>query len=222
MWVGYYLLLLAHQSVRPRRVLDLCCGTGTMCELLTEEKFVMAGVDLSAPMIEAARKKAKKKKLDIRYEVGDASTFDMGETYEAVFSFFDSLNNITDPERFRMAIERAYAHIEPGGSFIFDLNTAYAFEAQLFDQQNLRKTSKLRYQWHGDWNPETQLITVNMKFWYGGAEFDEVHVQRAYPHEDILEMLEDVGFREIKAYHSYTLNPPRFKSDRLHYTALKP
>ena len=79
MWTSYYLLLLAHQNVRPRRVLDVCCGTGTMCEMLVEEGKEMAGFDLSPGMIERAREKAAKKKIDIRYEVADARTVDMGE-----------------------------------------------------------------------------------------------------------------------------------------------
>jgi uncharacterized protein Smg (DUF494 family) len=61
-----------------------------------------------------------------------------------------------------------------------------------------------------------------MRFWYKGEEFRETHVQRAYDREDVEEMLEDAGFTSIRAYHSYTLNPPRAKSDRLHYTGIRP
>src|SRR5688500_3574156 len=99
MWVGYYLLLLAHQNSKPKRMLDVCCGTGTVAELLTEEGFKLAGFDLSEPMIKEARRKAAKKNLNIRYEVMDAAVFDMGEQYESAYSFFDSLNYITDPDR---------------------------------------------------------------------------------------------------------------------------
>src|SRR3569832_215507 len=89
MWVGYYLLLLAHQNVHPRNILDVCCGTGNMCELLSQEGFTMEGFDLSPDMIQVARHKARKKHLKIRYECMDASTFEMGETYDAALSFFD-------------------------------------------------------------------------------------------------------------------------------------
>jgi hypothetical protein len=34
-------------------------------------------------------------------------------------------------------------------------------------------------------------------------------------------MLEMGGFEQIRSYHSYTLDPPRPKSDRVHYTAIK-
>lgn len=221
MWAGYYLLLLSHQGVRPRTMLDVCCGTGTMCELLTEEGFQLSGFDVSAPMIAEARRKAARKRLDVRYEVADAATFEMEETYDAAFSFFDSLNYITDPAKLSAAIKQVAKHLEPGGSFIFDLNTAYAFEANLFNQQQLSGKKRLRYQWRGDWNPGTRLIHVYMKFWKDGEEFEEIHVQRAYSDEEIRSMLTDAGFGLIRAFHSYSLNPPRYKSDRLHYMSVK-
>jgi ubiquinone/menaquinone biosynthesis C-methylase UbiE len=221
MWVGYYLLLLSHQDIHPRKVLDVCCGTGTMCEMLAQESFEMTGFDLSAEMIEMARKKARKNHLDIRYECMDAAEFELGEKFDAAFSFFDSLNNIIEPDRLQMAMRQVSKHLVPGGSFIFDVNTAFAFETQLFDQQNLKPTAKLRYKWEGDYNPETRIITVEMQFWRGDEAFTETHRQRAYTDHEIREMLDNAGFEQVKAYHSYTLNPPRFKSDRVHYTAVK-
>jgi SAM-dependent methyltransferase len=221
MWVSYYLLLLAHQQYKPRTILDVCCGTGTMCELLTDEGFELSGFDISPGMIQRAREKAKRKGLDIRYEVFDAAEADMEETFDAAFSFFDSLNNITDPARLQMAFSRAYDHLNPGGSFIFDLNMAYAFEQKMFDQSNLRPNAKLRYKWVGDWNPKTRIITVDMQFWRGGEEFHETHVQRAYTEDEIRSMLAQAGFEEVRAFNSYTLNPPRYTSDRLHFAALR-
>lgn len=222
MWVSYYLLLLSQQGVHPRRVLDVCCGTGTMCEMLTREGLSVDGLDLAAGMIEVARKKARRKKLDIRYEVMDAAAFEMNDTYDAAYSFFDSLNNIVEPRRLQQCFEHVFAHLNPGGSWIFDMNTAYAFEAHLFDQQELRPNAKLQYKWEGEWDPESRLITVRMRFWQGDEEFEETHVQRAYEVEEVYEMLERAGFEEIRAFNSYTLNPPRYRSDRIHFTALKP
>lgn len=221
MWVGYYLLLLSHQDVHPKRVLDVCCGTGTMCERLYKEGFEMAGFDLSPGMIHEARRKATKRKLPIRYEVQDAAEADMGEQYGAALSFFDSLNNILDPARLEMAFQRVAAHLPPGGSWIFDMNMAYAFEEQMFDQEHLRANSKLRYKWVGDYDRESRIIEVDMKFWYQGEEFHETHRQRAHHPDEVVAMLERSGFEEIRLFHAYTLNPPRATSDRLHFSCLK-
>lgn len=221
MWVGYYLLLLSQQDVHPRTILDVCCGTGTMCEMLLDEGFQTAGLDLSPGMIAEAKRKALVKGLPIEYWCMDASTFELNRRFDAALSFYDSLNNITQPHRLQMAFHRVAEHLPPGGSFIFDLNTAYAFDQHMFDQQSLKPDAELRYKWVGDWDPVARLITVHMKFWHKGEEFEETHVQRAYDEEAVREMLATAGFESVEAYHSYTLDPPRKKSDRIHFAALR-
>lgn len=217
MWTSYYQLLLAHMGSHPKRLLDVCCGTGTTAEVLTREGYQVEGFDKSAPMIEVARKKALENGLDIAYHVSDAAELDLGKTYEGAYSFFDSLNYISDPAALRATFQRVAAHLEPGGSFVFDLNTAYAFETRMFDQQDLRPASELRYKWRGEFDAATRLITVRMRFWHLGEEFEETHVQRAYDEREIRAMLAAAGFGSIKCFHSYTLDPPRAASDRLHY-----
>lgn len=222
MWVGYYLLLLSQQGVKPRTILDVCCGTGTMCEMLHREGFEVTGIDLSPDMIAVARQKASQRGYSIRYETADACDFELGSKFDAALSFFDSLNNILEPERFRCALSRVFAHLEAGGSFVFDLNTAYAFEQRLFDQRNVRPSARLKYDWVGEYDPASKIITVHMTFWKDGVEFRELHRQRAYEDEEVREMLREVGFTDIRGYSSYTLDPVRRKSDRVHYAALKP
>jgi ubiquinone/menaquinone biosynthesis C-methylase UbiE len=221
MWVGYYLLLLSIQESHPHRLLDACCGTGTVAEMLVREGFHVSGFDISAPMIERAREKALRKKLDIEYWVSDAASVQLNREFDAAYSFFDSLNNITEPARLQSALTQIGKHVSPGGSLIFDLNTAYSFEARMFDQQNLSRKARLRYKWVGEWDADRKIITVQMRFWRGDEEFEEIHRQRAYEEAEVREMLENAGFQDIRTYHSYTLDPPRKTTDRIHYAAIK-
>jgi len=220
MWVGYYQLLLAQIEAHPKKLLDVCCGTGLVAELLTREGYEVTGFDISEPMIAEARQKAIEQQSGIAYHVADAADLDLDETFEAAYSFFDSLNYITDPDRFQKAIKRVADHLEPGGSFVFDVNTAYAFEKQMFDQSEVSQKAPIRYQWIGDYDPESRLIEVKMYFERDGQRFEEVHRQRAYTTDEILGYLEVAGFIEVRVYDSYTLNPARKKSDRLHLVAV--
>jgi SAM-dependent methyltransferase len=222
MWLGYLQLLWARHDLMCDRVLDVCCGTGTMALTLAGQGYDVAGFDLSAAMIDRARAKAAEHDQEVRFEVQDAAELEMGDTYEAAYSFFDSLNYITDPARTRLAIQRVAAHLEPGGSFIFDLNTAYAFEAGMFDQHERGRRAPIRYEWVGDYDPATRLIEVNMKFWTAEGEFREVHRQRAHETEEVLAWLSDAGFTDVSIYDSYTLDKPRRRSDRVHYVAQLP
>jgi len=222
MWTGYYLLLLAQQDYAPKTVLDVACGTGTMTELLADEGLTMSGIDLSAGMIREAQRKNATSKYAIEYHVADATDFELPQPVEAALSFFDSLNNLLDPLQLADCFASVYRNLKPGGSWIFDLNTGYAFETELFDQSNLKRTAKLKYDWKGAWDPESRIITVTMNFWWKDEPFTEIHRQRAYEKNEVFDLLEAAGFVDIHAYHSYTLNPPRAKSDRLHYLCRKP
>lgn len=222
MWAGYYRLLLTRHELDPDRILDVCCGTGTIAELLTESGYEVSGFDLSAPMIEEAKRKAIQKQLEIDYTVADATRLNLGKTFEGAFSFFDSLNYITILEEFRAAIHSVARHLEPGASFIFDVNTPYAFEQEMFDQEDQRKKAKIKYTWHGDYDRETRIIRVEMNFERNGEQFQEVHIQRAHSDEEIRQALQDAGFAACTAYDSYTLDRPNKQSDRVHYVAIMP
>lgn len=221
MWVGYYQLLQAHIGVEHRDLLDVCCGTGTVAELLTLEDYLVTGFDLSPEMISEAKKKAEEKNLTIRYLVCNACELDLGCTFDGAYSFFDSLNYITDLGQLRLAINRIGAHLETGGSFIFDLNTDYAFEQKMFDQTERSKRAKLHYDWKGEYDPESRMIEVRMSFKKGSERFSEVHIQRAHSIDEVKDALESAGFDEIYCWESYTLEPPGKSSDRIHFGALK-
>lgn len=221
MWVEYYKLLLAYQGVRPHTLLDVCCGTGTVALMLAKEGFELTGIDLSPEMIRIARDKAQDQGVDVTFEPGDAVDFDLGRKFDGAYSFFDSLNYITDPEKMRLAIARVGQHLQPGGSLIFDLNTAFAFETNLFDQQDTSRTAPIRYSWHGDYDPVSGLIAVSMKFWTDMGSFTETHYQRAHSDEEVRDWLARAGFEKVRVFESYTLEPPRKRSDRVHYAAIK-
>ena len=222
MWADYYQLLLEQLESKPQRILDVCCGTGAVAELLSIAGYRVTGVDISAGMIEEGIRKAKLRKMAIDYHVQDAAEMTFDKTFQGAYSFFDSFNYITDPIRLAMAFKQTAKALEPGSTFIFDLNTSYAFEEGMFDQQELRPKALIKYDWKGQYDPETRIIRVAMKFWREGKEFNEVHVQRAHYHEEVLDYLSDAGFKEIHAFESYTLDPPRKKSDRIHYACKLP
>lgn len=215
-WVSYYELLLAQMEAEPASILDVCCGTGNVTEILAGKGFEMAGVDLSEPMICEAQRKAKAMGLNIEYQACDAAAFDFGRKFDAAFSFFDSFNYITDLGHLSKAIGRVAAHLKPGATFVFDLNTAYAFEKKMFDQVDTRKKARVKYKWVGKYDPKTRVIRVAMDFEHVGTKFHEEHVQRAHTEDEMTAMLVDHGFGDIEFFDSYTLDPPMPTSDRVH------
>src|SRR5258708_603580 len=228
MWVRYLKQLLEMHEFEPRRVLDLACGTGTVSELLTRLGHEVVGVDLSHGMIEEARRKAARCELPLEYHVQDAAEMDLaGPLFDLCVSFFDSVNYITDPRALQSAFQRVSAHLVPGGLFIFDINSAFALENGFFDQENTSTDDILRYVWRSEYEAETRLCRVRMRFFLRNKrgvdqEFREVHIQFAYTEEELRTMLELAGFGQITTYHAYTLDPFRPTTDRIFFVARKP
>src|ERR1051325_6783062 len=168
-WVRYLHELLSLRNVRPLRILDLACGTGNVAELLAAQGFDVVGVDLSRPMIEQARRKSAKSGLPIVYHCQDAAELDIpGPPFDLCISLFDSLNYIADPKRLKRAIHLVAAHLAKGGLLICDINSVFALENGFFDQDNTESDRKLRYVWRSEYDAETRLCTVHMRFFVRG------------------------------------------------------
>jgi len=227
-WVAYLKQLLNTRNAHPKRVLDLACGTGNVSALLAQEGYAVTGVDIAPQMIAEAKRKAERDSLKIEYFVQDAAELDLhGLLFDLCISLFDSLNYITEPHRLAMAIRRVAQHLQPGGLFIFDINSEFALKNRFFDQDNLaHPEEKLTYDWDSSYSAKTRLCRVDMKFWYreeSGEKraFNEVHMQYAYREDEVKKMLADAGFDEITVYQAYTLRAPGRNADRLFFVSRK-
>ena len=227
-WVEYLERLWTLHDQTPHAVLDLACGTGTVSRLLVPRGYSVTGVDLSQGMLDVARRWTTEAGLPVVYHQQDAAELDLGaERFDTVICLFDSLNYILEPEHLRSALARVWAHLRPGGTFIFDVNTEYALAEGMFNQSCMRMNEPLRYRWRSRYNAETRLCTVRMDFSYDPGtgvreSFSEVHRQRAYGKDEVTQWLRDAGFGEVTVYDAYTTDRPKKRSDRLFYYAVKP
>jgi SAM-dependent methyltransferase len=81
-------------------------------------------MDLSKEMLRIAKTKAPRAKL----HHGDISSFDLKSRFDVVICPFDTINHVTSRAKWRGVFERAHQHLNPGGIFIFDVNTEYKLE----------------------------------------------------------------------------------------------
>lgn len=224
-WIDYVERILARMGCGPRRVLDLCCGTGSASALMVDRGYQVAGVDVSSEMIERARQKALAAGKQIEYRVGDASDFSLPGKFDLVISLFDSLNYILEADKLQQAFYRVAEHLEPNGLFIFDMNTEFALAAGFFDQCNAATRGPVVYDWKSSYNAATRICRIAMSFLYRREipprEVQLVHYQRAYDQEEVCEMLRAAGFEVHAVYDGYTFQPATRRSDRVFFVARK-
>ena len=100
--------LLAPKS--DERILDLGAGTGQLTAKIAESGAEVIGIDRSAEMVAQARQNFPQ----IRFDVGDATTFNVDQPVDAVFSNA-TLHWVKPPEQ---AVARIWQALRPGGRFV--------------------------------------------------------------------------------------------------------
>ncbi len=105
------------------RIIDLGCGTGHLAQELASRGVDVVGVDSSESMISRARATYP----GLRFVVADARDFDVGAKFDAVFSNA-ALHWM--PEHGRV-FARAFAHLRPGGRFVFEMGAEHNVQAIL-------------------------------------------------------------------------------------------
>lgn len=102
-------------DVAPGRALDLAAGEGRMALWLAASGWEVTALDFSAVGLERGRARAAERGLDVRWQVADATTADLGEReYDLVLVLYLHLPR----EQARDVLARAAAAVAPGGRLI--------------------------------------------------------------------------------------------------------
>lgn len=109
-----------HAVLEARRVLDVGCGGGLLCEALTARGAQVTGIDLAPAMIEVAQLHAIEGALAIEYRCVPAETLlAEGRRYEVV-TCMEMLEHVPDPAA---TLRTLAGLLAPGGQlFISTLN----------------------------------------------------------------------------------------------------
>ena len=105
---------------RGDRVLDQCCGIGSLALPLAAEGMVVVGVDQSAAYVARAQRDAAALGLDATFHAADAFGFVASPRVRAVFNWWTSFGYAPTDDENREMLARAFDSLEPGGCFALD------------------------------------------------------------------------------------------------------
>ena len=100
------------------KLIEYGCGTGNMLVPFVG-RFALAGVDLSAEMLAAAKEKLPGCSLYHH----DMLNFSSDTKYDISLCLFDSINHLTDFSIWTEFFRTVYSNMSENGIFIFDANT---------------------------------------------------------------------------------------------------
>ncbi len=222
--VDFYWQLLRKEGLQPRTAVDLACGTGSVALLLAQRGLQVTAVDMSAEMLCVAAQKAEGLRNRPLFVCQLLQELHLPRGVDLAVCALDSLDYITDPADCREAIRRVYKALNPGGCFIFDVNTPEklrAMDGQVF----LDEDEDVYCVWRGEFDAETNICSYGMDlFQRTGAvwirSFEE-HREYAYSQQQLVGFLKEAGFSGIEVFADRQLCPPRQGEQRIYLKARK-
>lgn len=222
--VAFYNEILNREGLKPRTAVDLACGTGSVTKLLAEQGLAVTGVDMSGEMLTVAWEKCMVLPNPPRFVCQKLQKLWLPRGVDLAVCALDSLNYITDPADSREAIRRVWKALNPGGIFIFDVNTPEklrAMDGQVF----LDEDDDVYCVWRGEFDEETNICTYGMDlFQRRGAVWErsfEEHREYAYSQAQLTEYLKAAGFTHIEVYADRRFEQPQEGEQRIYFKARK-
>lgn len=222
--VAFYHQILKQENVRPRSAIDLACGTGSVALLLAEEYDRVIGVDMSEEMLTVAFQRAVEQGKHLQFICQRLQEMALPRAVDLAVCALDGLDYILDPGDCQKAIQRVYKALNPGGIFIFDVNTPEklrAMDGQVF----LDEDDDVYCVWRGEFDEQTNICSYGMDLfqregekWY--RSFEE-HREYAYSAQQLTSYLKAAGFTHIRIYADGRLEAPAPGEQRIYISARK-
>lgn len=222
--VDFYWEILRREGVNPRTAADLACGTGSITALLAARGLKTVGVDMSEDMLTIAVQKSQEMENTPVFVCQKLQELALPRGVDLVVCALDSLDYILDPTDCEKAIARVYKALNPGGVFIFDVNTPQklrAMDGQVF----LDEDDNVYCVWRGEFDEGTNICSYGMDLFQRNGDvwlrsFEE-HREYAYTQKQLMQYLQSAGFTHIEVYGDRVLEAPREGEQRIYFKARK-
>ena len=222
--VEFYEQILRRDGLNPKTAVDLACGTGSVALLLAEKGLSVTAVDLSAEMLAEAAQKAAELENPPFFVCQPLQELRLLRGVDLAVCALDSLDYITDPEDCAEAIRRIFRVLNPGGIFIFDVNTPEklrAMDGQVF----LDEDDDVYCVWRGEFDEETNICSYGMDLFQRSGDvwhrsFEE-HREYAYSAPQLEGFLRQAGFTHIRVYGDRKFEAPAPGEQRIYFKARK-
>ena len=222
--VKFALELARRDGVKIRTAADLACGTGSVARILAEKGIRVVGVDMSQQMLTMAWDKCQSMDNPPQFVCQKLQDLQLLRGVDLAICALDSLDYILDPADCRQAIFRVYKALNPGGIFVFDVNTPEklrAMDGQVF----LDEDDDVYCVWRGEFDEDTNICSYGMDLFQRRGEiwhrsFEE-HREYAYSQQQLTAFLQEAGFTSIRVFGDREFRDPVAGEQRIYFKARK-
>ncbi len=225
-WADYYMKIFGREKIPVHSILDLACGTGTLSYILAERGFEVIGVDASADMLsEAFAKSAESNAAVLPMFINQTMEgLDLYGTVDAAVCCLDGINYLPGIGNVLAAFRRVQLFLEPGGIFIFDVNTPKKLK-DMDGQVFIDEKEGVYCVWRSEYDMNERaccygidIFTREGRLWR--RDFEE-HIEYAYTAQELETALAEAGFADIRVYGELKFDIPSEDEKRIFITARK-
>ena len=222
--VDFYFAILEREKLNPRTAADLACGTGSVALALAHRGLRVTGVDMSEDMLCVASQKAMELENAPVFVCQPLECLQLPRGVDLAVCALDSLDYIVEPDLCALAIKRIYKALNPGGCFIFDVNTPEklrAMDGQIFVDED----DDVFCLWRGEFDAQTNICSYGMDLFQRSGDvwrrsFEE-HKEYAYSIEQLKGFLRDAGFTSVAVSADRRFEAPAPGEQRIYMKARK-
>jgi SAM-dependent methyltransferase len=226
---------------KPKTLVDLGCGTGSLAIPLAQNGLQVTGIDLSEDMLAVAQNKSQSiSGVNIAWVQQDMREWELHEQVDAAVSFCDCLNYILEEAEIVQAFRQTYQGLRSGGLFIFDVHTPYLLISYAETQPFFMNEEDIAYIWTSELEDETCEISHELTLFVREdngknsysidrspkepkfLRFEETHVQRGYRLDWLKRQLLEVGFVDVECFGDFRFEPVHAETERAFFICRKP
>lgn len=208
-------------------LLDLACGTGSVSVRLAKKGYEVIGVDLSPEMLSEAQNKAYSAGQNILFLCQDMTALDLYGTVDAAVCTLDGLCHLPNEESVFAALQKVSLFMNPGGVFLFDVNSVYKHRAVLGNNTFVYDTDDVYCVWQNTLLSDGVTVQMDLDFFEPVSDAgdyvrqSERFTERAYPRETLEAMLRKAGYTVLDVFDGYSGKPAHDTSERLLFAVRK-
>ncbi len=210
--------ILNDNHIRSGILLDLACGTGSMSFEMEKRGYDVIGVDASPDMLGVAAMKKSELQSGVLFLNQDMRSIDLYGTVKASICMMDSINHLQSIEDVESAFAGVSLFTEPGGIFIFDVNTRYKHKNILGNNAFVFEDEQTFTVWQNEYNPDNASVDIYLDFFtaenYLYSRESESFTEYYYSDEVLKDALNKCGFSILHIYDDLAFQPPKSECER--------
>lgn len=181
-------------------LLDLGCGYGRLTNELARVGFRVTGLDISAPLLRRARKKASAEGLPTRFMEGDmrAPLVENDKGYDGVLLWFTSFGYFEHDQN-RRVLARVHDALRPGGRLLLETRHWDRMDRQ-FEPTTVRSAGDDWLIERHTYLAESGVQETHQTLLVRGERIERTSSVRRYGFPELAQMCRDVGYAQVRGF----------------------